>query len=56
MLTVGVDNLSGSSNVTVTGNIKLTATGGDGGAVYQFGLKSYTGQRGTNISNRESKW
>lgn len=42
VLTVGVDNLSGSSNVTVTGNIKLTATGGDGGAVYQFGFENPT--------------
>ena len=42
VLTVGVDNRSGSSNVTVTDSIKLTAIGGDGGSVYQSGFENPT--------------
>ena len=42
VLTVGVDNRSGSSNVTVTSNIKLTAVGGIGGKVSQYDVYNST--------------
>ena len=42
VLTVGVDNRSGSSNVKVTGNIKLTSTGGKGGDIYQSAFENPT--------------
>ena len=42
VLAVGVDNRSGSSDVKVTGNIKLTSTGGKGGDIYQSAFENPT--------------
>ena len=41
-LAVGVDNRGGSSNVTVTGDIEIAASGGEGGRDWYEGMSTYS--------------
>ena len=54
-LAVGVDNRGGSSNVTATGDIKIAATGGTGGAGAKGKAYQYNRERFGNIGGRKSK-
>ena len=49
-LAVGVDNRGGSSNVTVTGDIKIAASGGDGGRDWYEGITGITDDLGAILA------
>ena len=52
-LAVGVDNRGGSSNVTVTGDIKIAASGGEGGTATAVGLQNTDGSLTADVQKLE---